>query len=134
MDAPMTLTGTRVRWRGLMQVQLTKTVYQAESGAGDPRPPGPGDVHELAEGDEGVIGELVRVDPTGGHVYVIRWDAGVEMETDLPSPLVAPVLAEPAALPALSRRYADIARPGIWARTRTALRRTLPSAHRTSRG
>ncbi|MGQ0840108.1 hypothetical protein [Actinokineospora sp.] len=85
------MTGRRVRWCGSTQPRLTTTAYQARVRAGSTRPPGADDLPDLCAGDEGVVGELIAVAPGGVHLYLIRWDSGTEIETNLPSRLVEEV-------------------------------------------
>ncbi|MGX7829646.1 hypothetical protein ACTG9Q_31615 [Actinokineospora sp. 24-640] len=79
----------------------------------------------MTEGDHGVVGELVSTDPTAGHIYVVRWDAGSEITTELPSRLIEPLDAHPAAEMPLPRRYAEFSPPGTWARIRSTISRAV---------
>lgn len=110
-------TGRRVAWRGPAQDGVA-AAYWASADAGA-RLPRPDERTRVVAGDQGVVGELVRVTAVG-HWYAVLFDTGHELETVLPAPELieldpAPRVAgqrggnpAPAAgpVPVTARRYA----------------------------
>jgi len=119
------LTGARVRWKGPYSSRLITTAFQDAFRAGDRRLPRDDEVHDLAEGDEGTVGELLYVDRAGAN-YVIAWDAGTEMEINLPCALVT-ILGDEERVSTHDRPGRG-GRPGRWvAEVIRRLRRAVPS-------
>ncbi|GAB3453021.1 hypothetical protein [Actinophytocola sediminis] len=83
-----TFVGRRVAWRGPVQRGFIPPEQRRAIISGARRPPQPAELLELRPDDVGEVIELVTVSGAG-HQYAIRFANGYEVETVLPSGVVA---------------------------------------------